>query len=145
MFEGVPGLFTYLLLKLTGYTLWSYVRLRWFDPKRSSAISGALVRGAGRLVLGWITGILVAPFALMAAGTNHIPLFYFTALAIVRWFEWGVIQCSIPFPENAVRVFVHGGSQRGRVWRIIGILVSYLADLPFLIASGGFPRGRLFC
>jgi hypothetical protein len=73
------------------------------------------------------------------------PLFYFTALAIVRWFEWGVIQCSIPFPENAVHVFVHGGSQRGRVWRIIGILVSYLADLPFLIASGGFPRGRLFC
>jgi len=145
MFEGVPGLFTYLLLKLTGYTLWSYVGLRWFDPKRSSALSGALGRGVGRLVIGWITGILVAPFALMAAGTDHIPLFYFTALAVVRWFEWGVIQCSIPSVDNGVGLFLHGGSQRGREWRIIGILVSYLADAPFLIASGGFPRGRLFC
>jgi hypothetical protein len=145
MFEGTAGLFTYLLLKLTGYTLWSYVGLRWFDPKRSSVAAASFARGVGRLVIGWVTGILFAPFALMAVGTNHIPLFYFTALAIVRWFEWGVIQLSIPTPENAVSVFVHGGSQRGRMWRFIGILVSYLADAPFLIASGGFPRGRLFC
>jgi len=34
----------------------------------------------GRLVLGWITGVLVAPLALMVVGTNQVPLFYFTAL-----------------------------------------------------------------
>ena len=30
------------------------------------------------------------------------------------------------------------------LWRGIGILVSYLADAPFLL-SGGFPQGRIFC
>jgi hypothetical protein len=145
MLEGVPGLLTYLFLKMVGYTLWSYVGLRWFDPKRSSFASGAVGRGVGRVVVGWITGIMVAPFALVAIGTNHLPLFYFTALVVVRWFEWGVIQFSIPSPESGAGVFLHGASQRGREWRIIGILVSYLADAPFLIAGGGFPHGRLFC
>src|SRR5262245_5117888 len=123
MLDGASGLLIYLFLKLTGYTVWSYVGLRWFDPKRSSFAYGALARGIGRLVLGWITGLLVAPFALIAAGTNHIPLFYFTALAVVRWFEWGVIQFSIP--QSSPNVFWTGGSPRGRLWRILGILVSY--------------------
>ena len=96
-------------------------------------------------MLGWITGVLVAPFALMAVGTNQVPLFYFTALAVVRWLEWGVIQLSIPHPENNVSVILSGGSRRGRLWRIVGILVSYMADAPFLIEEGGFPQGRLFC
>ncbi len=145
MLEGVWGLFIYVFLKLSGYTLWSYVGLRWFDPKRTNFASGALGRGVGRLVLGWITGVLVAPFALMAVGTNQVPLFYFTALAVVRWLEWGVIQLSIPHPENNVSVILSGGSRRGRLWRIVGILVSYMADAPFLIEEGGFPQGRLFC
>jgi hypothetical protein len=71
MLEGVSGLLTYLFLKLTGYTVWSYVGLFWFDP--------------------------------------------------------------------------NGGSQRERLWRFAGILVSYMADAPFLIHEGGFPQGRLFC
>jgi len=145
MLEGVSGLLIYLSLKLAGYTVWSYVGLRCFDPKRTNLAFRALGRGLGRLVLGWMSGVFVAPFALMAVGTNHLPLFYFTALAAVRWFEWGVIQLSIPFPENGVSVFFNGGSQRGRLWRIAGILVSYMADAPFLIQEGGFPQGRLFC
>jgi hypothetical protein len=143
--DGLPGLFTYLLLKLTGYTLCSYLGLRWFDPKRSSVVAGALGRGVGRLVIGWITGIMVGPFALVAVGTDHLPLFYFTALAVVRWFEWGIIQLSIPPAQNAASILFTGGSARGRAWRLIGILVSYLADAPFLIAGGGFPKGRIFC
>jgi len=145
MLEGVSGLLIYLSLKLTGYTVWSYVGLRCFDPKRTNLAFRALGRGLGRLVLGWMSGVFVAPFALMAVGANHLPLFYFTALAAVRWFEWGVIQLSIPFPENGVSVFFNGGSQPGRLWRIAGILVSYMADAPFLIQEGGFPQGRLFC
>ena len=144
MLEGFTGLFTYVFLKLTGYTLCSYLGLRWLDPKRTSFGGGALGRGVGRLLIGWLTGIFVGPFALMAAGTDHLPLFYFTALAVVRWFEWGVIHFSIP-GQDAAGTFLHSGSQRGRAWRLIGILVSYLADAPFLIAAGGFPKGRLFC
>ena len=144
MLEGVSGLLTYLLLKLAGYTLWSYVGLRWFDPKRPNLALGAFARGVGRLVIGWVTGLLVAPFALIALGSNHVSLFYFTALALVRWFEWGLIHISMPSADGA-SVFLHGGSPQGRVWRVVGILVSYMADAPFLIVSGGFPQGRIFC
>jgi hypothetical protein len=64
---------------------------------------------------------------------------------VVRWFEWGLIQFSIRSSENDMGILLHGATQRGREWRIIGIVVSYLADEPFLIAGGGFPQGRLFC
>src|SRR5262245_43294611 len=144
MLEGVSGLLTYLFLKLTGYTIWSYIGLCWFDPKRPNLAFGAFGRGVGRLVLGWITGAFAAPFALMAVGTNNIPLLYFAALAAVRWLEWGVIQFSIPSPKNGVSIFLNGGSQRGRLWRFGGILVSYMADAPFLIYEVVFPQGRLF-
>src|SRR5262249_1052171 len=142
MLEGINGLLIYLSLKLGGYTLWSYVGLRWLEPKHPNVLSAAIARGAGRLVLGWVTGILVAPFALAAFGTNHVAMFYFTALALVRWFEWGVIQYSISTPQSGLRMFLDGGSSQGRLWRFSGILVSYVADAPFLIAEGGFPQGR---
>jgi hypothetical protein len=145
MFEGIPGLVSYVLLKLGGYSAWSHLGLRWFDPKRRSDVLGALGRGVARLALGWLTGILVAPLALVAAGTGHVPLFYFTALAGVRWLEWGLLQLSFPVPAKGLATLVHGGTRRARVWRLGGILVSYLADAPFLIASDGFPHGRLFC
>jgi len=143
--EGFPGLAIYLFLKLAGYTAWSALALRWFDPQLRNVVPGALGRGLMRLVLGWVTGILVAPLALVAVGTNKIPLFYFTLLVVVRWFEWGVIQCTIKSPESGLSTFLGGASWRGRVWRIGGIAVSYLADAPFLIAAGGFPHGRIFC
>ena len=143
--EGIPGLVSYVLLKLILYSFWSYVGLRWFDPQQSYPMAGALSRGVGRLVLGWATGIVVGPLVLAAAARHQAALFYFTILVAVRWFEWGVIQHSIPTSQSGTNVFLTGGSPRGRLWRAMGILVSYLADAPFLINGGGFPQGRLFC
>lgn len=145
LLEGIPGLISYVLLKLILYSYWSYVGLRWLDPQQPYPMAGALSRGVGRLVLGWATGIVVGPLVLAAAGRHQAGLFYFTILAVVRWFEWGVIQHSIPSAEDHSNVFLAGGSPRGRLWRGVGILVSYLADAPFLVSMGGFPQGRLFC
>ena len=41
--------------------------------------------------------------------------------------------------------FIDGLNARGRLWRLGGIVVSYLADLPFLISEGGLPHGRILC
>jgi hypothetical protein len=73
------GLTTYLFLKFGGYTVWSYVGLRWFDIRHSS-LSAAVGRGMARIVIGWFTGVLVAPVTLVPVGTNHISAFCFTAL-----------------------------------------------------------------
>ena len=145
MFEGILGLVTYVLLKLGGYSTWSYVGLCWLATSRRNAVLGTLGRGIARLFLGWMTGILVAPMAIVAAGSDQLPLFYFTALVLVRWLEWGVLQLSFPISDKGLGTVFHGGTPRGRAWRLGGIVVSYLADAPFLIAAGGFPHGRLFC
>jgi len=81
---------------------------------------------------------------LVAAGLEQLPAFYFTGLAVVRWLEWGVIHCMIPGAGGMSAGFLTGGTAPGRVWRVVGVLVSYLADAPFLITEG-FPHGRIFC
>jgi hypothetical protein len=143
MLDGVSGLVIYLCLKFAGYTCWSYVGLRWFGPQ-PPRVSGALMRGVARLMIGWVTGVIVGPFVLLTAGTNHLSLFYFTGLAFVRWFEWGIIHFSFSTADSEKNIWLAGGSPRGRLWRFVGILISYLADAPFLLAEG-FPSGRIFC
>ena len=143
LLDGLSGLSIYIGLKACGYIAWSYAGLRWFE-REPPTIGAALVRGIGRLLLGWATGVVVAPFAIVAAGANHIPLFYFTALAVVRWFEWGAIQLTFQTAEPRTRRFLTGGARWGVLWRAAGILISYAADAPFLLTDG-FPRGRIFC
>jgi len=144
MFEDATGLLLYIALKLTGYSIWSYVGLRWLgDPSRAT-LTGALARGVGRLLIGWGTGIVVAPFAIAAVGSGHVTMFYVTALPVVRWFEWAIIHATVAASMTGTR-FLDGLNSRGRLWRLGGIAVSYLADLPFLISEGGLPHGRIFC
>ena len=142
MTEGFTGLLVYIALKLIGYSGWSWAGLAWLG--KDGRLSGALARGVGRLLIGWVTGLAVAPLALVAAGTGHVTMFYFLVLPVVRWLEWGIIHVTL-VPDHQGAAFVHGLSTRGRLWRAGGIVVSYLADLPFLVAEGGLPHGRIFC
>jgi hypothetical protein len=141
--EGGLGLAVYLVLKLGGYAVWSYVGVRWLG-RSTKPVLVALMLGVARLVMGWMTGLVVAPVALVAVSTDHVPVFYFTALVVVRWFEWGAIQVLIPGRLGPGVGFLTGGSRRGRIWRAVGVGVSYLADAPFLLTEG-FPHGRIFC
>src|SRR5438445_12020498 len=68
----------------------------WLGRNVRKPLSVAFGLGVSRLVLGWVTGVAVAPFVVVAAGLVHLPVFYFTGLALVRWLEWGVIHCFIP-------------------------------------------------
>jgi hypothetical protein len=142
MTEGVTGLLVYIALKLFGYSGWSWAGLAWLG--NGGRVGGAFTRGVGRLLIGWATGLAVAPLAFVAAGTGHVTLFYVLALPVVRWLEWGIIQVTLG-PDRQGAAFVHGLSTRGRLWRAGGVVVSYLADLPFLVAAGGLPQGRIFC
>ena len=142
--EGATGLAVYLVLKLGGYLACTWAGIRWLGHTGKPARAATLL-GVARLVIGWATGIAVAPFAIVAVSTDRVPIFYFTVLAVVRWFEWGVIQVLIPGARDRdFRTLVSGGSGAGRAWRVLGIAASYLADAPFLLTSG-FPHGRLFC
>lgn len=138
------GLAAYLGLKLGGYLLWSHVGVTWLSSGARGVVWPSLFLGITRLVLGWVVGLLVAPFVVVAGAMGQLPLFYFTGLAAVRWCEWGVIHSLIPGAGGASPTFFTGGSSRGRLWRGLGVLVSYLADAPFLLREG-FPHGRFLC
>jgi hypothetical protein len=116
LFEGTSGLVLYAALKLGGYAAWSYLGLASASSGGRATVLRALTLGIGRLVLGWASGIFVAPLALVAVGTNHLGLFYFLALPVVRWFEWGVIQLLIS-PGDPGATLVHGKDTRRRLWR----------------------------
>jgi hypothetical protein len=142
--EGTAGLAFYLSLKLGGYLLWSYVGVRWFSPGARTPLLSGIVLGIGRLVLGWLVGVGVAPLVLVAGAAGDLPLFYFTGLGLIRWLEWGVIQLLIPGSHWVSPDLLTGGSASARLWRGVGVFVSYLADAPFLLAHG-FPQGRFLC
>ena len=144
LLEGTSGLVIYLGLKLGGYLCWGYAGVRWLGRGSRRPVALAVELGVARLVLGWATGIVVAPAVIVAVRLDQVPLFYFTGFPLVRWFEWAVIQQLIPGAGGGAAAFVTGGSAAGRIWRAIGVVVSYLADAPFLLA-GGFPHGRIFC
>lgn len=143
MLEGGTGLAIYLALKFGGYVAWSAAGARWLEGHPRPFAAG-LALGAVRLGIGWATGLLVAPFAIAAVASSHVPFFYFTVLLVVRWFEWAAIELLIPGHPRTAWTLVAGASPRSRLWRAGGVVVSYLADAPFLLADG-FPRGRLFC
>lgn len=143
IFRGDLGLVTYLGLKGLGYVAWCFVGVRWVGARRKRPALVGLGLGLGRMVLGWFVGLAVAPFVLFWAGLGQLPVFYFTGLVLVRWLEWGVIHWLLR-PEDNGGLFMTGGNARGRAWRAGGIVVSYLADAPFLLTEG-FPHGRFLC
>ena len=132
----------YIALKLAGYITWSTIGAVSFRRQGSPMLTG-IALGTVRLVIGWATGLVVALVALSIA-SGSIPLFYFAVLAVVRWFEWGAIELMLAEDSATPSAFVGGFTRGGRLWRVGGVAVSYLADAPFLLV-GGFPGGRIFC
>jgi len=41
--------------------------------------------------------------------------------------------------------FLVGDTATSRLWRLGGIVISCLADIPMIISVGGLPLGRLVC
>ena len=144
LLDGTPGLVLYLALKLGLYLSWSYVGVRWLSPGTGRPLLRGVALGVGRFLLGWVVGASVVPFILVAGALGHLSLFYFTGLGLVRWLEWGLIQSFIPSNPHLSVELLTAANARGRLWRCIGVVLSYLPDAPFLLAHG-FPRGRFLC
>ena len=71
-------------------------------------------------------------------------LAYLAVYVPVRWFEWALIELFLSSAARTLGGFVLS-SGRTRPWRIGGILVSCLADVPVMLALGGLPMGRFMC
>lgn len=147
-----PGL--YLLIKLIAYCVWCYIGLRLFRPEQTQFIAGALRFGLIRLLMGFFFGVVIffAAFTwadVLGRGMRQDVITYLGAYVPVRWIEWTIMAIllnpSVRRMPNALHWLIGNGS-RDRLWRVGGIVISCVADIPFIESLGGvIPTGRFLC
>jgi hypothetical protein len=145
--EGGWGFVAYVGIKYSAYVCWCYLGIRVFATERSRR--SAFAFGAMRLFLGVIFGVGVFFVGAMMhlSVPRHPFVLYLEMYAPVRWLEWSIMAAALA-PQVEGSRFLIGASNPSRAWRLGGILVSILADLPIILTSGAkemLPVGRFLC
>lgn len=138
----------YLVVKFLAYSGWMFFGLRKLrdDP---SPLLRSLLLGLLRLCLGFFFGVLIyllssALMSLSGYGAGQNVIAYLLAYVPVRWIEWGIMSMFLISPDGAS--FLVGESKPDRLWRLGGIVISCLADIPLIVSLGGvIPTGRFLC
>ncbi len=141
----------YFAVKFAAYAVWCWYGLRLFQPARPSRIARAIGLGALRSAMGLFFGIgiwLVG--SAVYSALSHLPapsvLTYLLVYVPVRWLEWSIIIAIICPPCRSVAGFFLGRAKEDRLWRVGGIAISCLSDIPMIISLGGIlPVGRFMC
>jgi len=150
-------LILYILAKLIAYTVWCAVgiQLLWSSEsvaniqlvtavEKSSQRKWLLASGYGllRLLMGVFFGILIWVLGTMVA-TNIVNaphrdvITYLVVYIPVRWVEWTILAWILA--RSSAKGIGYG-------WRLGGIAISCLADIPLIAATGWMlPIGRFFC
>ena len=82
----------------------------------------------------------------LAPGLPENLIAYLSVYVPVRWIEWTIMALLIlPGPISPLQG-VAGGGRADRLWRLGGIVISCLADIPLIVSLGGvIPVGRFLC
>lgn len=134
------GILVYFLIKALAYVGWCGQGARLHGHGDRLTLR-AFVYGFVRLVLGLIVGLfLIYPLvnALDRVIPNHVIL-YFALYVPIRWFEWSLLAVIMDLDHRTPRHFLVGDTSASRLWRLGGIAISCVSDLPILIASDGLP------
>jgi hypothetical protein len=150
--DGPLQFIVYVAVKYLAYSGWCALGVNWLDRTGRSPLRSGLGFGLIRLLIGVAAGVAI----FFIGGISHwsawpnLLLQYLAVYAPVRWFEWGIMELLIVRERrNLLKVFLIGGNGRTRMWRLGGILVSHLADIPMILTGGGvhemLPIGRFLC
>jgi len=141
----------YFGLKFLAYTGWCYFGLYKFRPGLQRRIGRSLAYGFLRLFLGLFFGVLIflvsaALISALGSGLSQNVVTYLLVYVPVRWIEWAIMSVLIVPNSFSFLEWAVGTDSKDRLWRLGGIAISCLADIP-LIASLGcvIPVGRFLC
>lgn len=141
----------YPSIKFLAYSFWCYWGLRNFRPPMNDLYTRSLLFGFLRLVMGLFFGLaiwMVGAFVLSRIGFG-LPqniLAYLLIYVPVRWIEWSIMAVLIVPDSFSFVQWISGTSPRDRNWRLVGIAISCLADIPLIISFRGIiPTGRILC
>ncbi|SRR6266487_293361 len=145
------GPIAYIALKYLAYAAWCFVGLSLLSAISSVRLSRALGFGLLRLLLGFMFGLIIylvgsiVYSALIDAPATGL-LTYLAVYVPVRWVEWSILGILIAPSARTFGAFWTGSNDRDRLWRLGGVLISCVADIPMIIAFGGIlPVGRFLC
>jgi len=145
------GPIAYITLKYLAYAAWCFVGLSLLSAISPVRLSLALGFGLLRLLLGLMFGLFIylvgsiVYSALIDAPATGL-LTYLAVYVPVRWVEWSILGILIAPSARTFAAFWTGSNDRDRLWRLGGVLISCVADIPMIIAFGGIlPVGRFLC
>ncbi len=141
----------YPLVKLLAYSFWCYLGLRNFRPPMNGVYSRSAMYGFFRLLMGFFFGVVI--WMMSTVVLSHIGyglpqniLTYVLVYVPVRWVEWSIMAVLIVPDSFPLVRWISGTSPRDRNWRLGGIIISCLADIPLIASLGGvIPTGRFLC
>jgi hypothetical protein len=148
----------YFATKLAAYVMWMFVGLSIFRPRQSQRIPLSLALGTLRVLMGfgfgvviWLAGTLVfirireldTPSTGGLLGASVVT--YLSVYVPVRWVEWGIFELALDRRGRSLKAFLLSSGVKARGWRLGGIVISCLADIPVIMSVGGLPLGRFTC
>ena len=141
----------YLVIKLLAYCVWCFVGLRMFQPAAKLLPARAIGFGVLRLFMGFFFGIAIyflgsLSLTLLGSGLPQNVITYVLVYVPVRWIEWSIMSAILAAGVARNSAWFIGWNARDRYWRLGGILISCLADIPLIASLGGLlPTGRFLC
>jgi hypothetical protein len=64
----------------------------------------------------------------------------------ICWIEWMIMAIKLNYSQLTLKQSLTGANPSDRYWRLGGILISCLADIPLIVFFGGaIPTGRILC
>jgi len=139
----------YIAIKFLAYTAWIYWGLGKLRHQSNPSPLASLTLGFLRLCLGLFFGLLI--YFLSATLLSHLGyglqqnvLTYLLVYVPVRWLEWSIM--AVILVPGSFSQFLLGAAKPDRLWRLGGIFISCLADIPLILSLGGvLPTGRFLC
>lgn len=139
----------YIGIKFLAYSGWIFWGQHTLRHEPAPSPFGALALGFLRLCLGLFFGVLI--YLLSATLLSHLGnglapniLTYLAVYVPVRWLEWSIM--AVILAPGSFLQFFFGAAKPDRMWRLGGIIISCLADIPLIIGLGGvIPTGRFLC
>ena len=143
------GAILYVGIKLLAYVGWMYLGLRTLGSGDKPSMWYAIFLGILRLFLGLIFALVI--YFLSSAVLSHLGsglapnvVTYLAVYVPVRWLEWSMMAALLMSPS--LSQFILGTARTDRLWRLGGIAISCLADIPLIVSLGGvIPTGRFLC
>lgn len=137
----------FLPIKLLAYILWSYVGISYLKLNVNHPKLRAVMYGLFRLLTGLLFGMALAFLALMIFN-YETPIAsgiiaYLAVYLPVRWLEWSILEFIMNPKSRSFDFFVFGVNKFSRRWRLGGLVLCGLFDVPFIIMTGGAGLGNI--